>query len=334
MEITFSNDIKKLSNNELAIKYLTNVYDYNIFEQLKKSYRLLIIILIANILNIDTKTFIKNNFEHLQKLIQEQSYIVSYLFNDFNIIFNNFIQNDIISHEDKISYIQRNFEVNSTNNQKTFLYHATHFINFIENLLLILDVSSNVPKNFITKYNLLNFHNIFIKFMDAKDFHIEFNTFYSRLDIPLLKRHFRENIQTQNLMVFLNSVPDDSKYDEEIIKLFTLFYSQFEGEIEDFNDLCMFLFNHYEYNRLLKIAPFVIETERIEDCQAIYTELEDNAYYGTHERGCCFDINGEKCTNYEMFEGACLCKQPQERQKYLKYKKKYLLLKKYIYAQK
>ncbi len=104
----------------------------------------------------------------------------------------------------------------------------------------------------------------------------------------------------------------------------------------DYIETLSCLFEKFQYNNLLGLVERISQkienikqAEKAENCEIIYKKFETNDNFGSHERGCCYDINAVKCKNYERIGPHCLCKEPNiYGKKYLKYKQKYLKYKK------
>lgn len=84
------------------------------------------------------------------------------------------------------------------------------------------------------------------------------------------------------------------------------------------------LLDYYHYENLKKYN-ILIDTINEENCDNFYKLKEDNLEYGLFNSKCCYDIVGNKCSDFTIENNVCFCN--SYKKKYVKYKNKYIKLK-------
>jgi len=346
MDIELIKDIDRLRLDELIEKYITPKYTIFGDLRLRNVNKILVIILAINNLQLDINQFIKSGT--IEKYITpkdlSEGVIYSICF-EVQLYFEIFISWDFISLEDKISYINDNFENTKSVNVKTFYYHVTHFTSFIEkiNEILSIEIEDFIRINRLNKFILLlDF------FLYNKDFTVSGLIFFDSLDIPSIREKFRSYGKDKQISIveYFDSLLDFSKdsfqpdFIHEIILIFEYIYKRlYITDYSKYINTLSYLFRRFNCTNLIKIIESIerkieeaSKIEIVEDCKKIYEKLIKKDVYGEFEQGCCHDINGIECKNFIVDEnGLCLCQTPAiYGKKYLKYKQKYLTIKKHI----
>lgn len=325
-------DLKILSAGELIHKYLGH-YEIEIVNILNKiKTKSLIIILIVCKYDLDLNTFIKNNNEFIKiiftpnDLSNEQ---IKFAFISFYTTFNMFIDFDFISISDKEKYLIKNF----VNTGKTNYRNITEMYNFV---IFIKSISNEIINSYIIKYGLQKFTFIMLLFNYTKDFKTEGLSIFSFTgniykEFPLLIKNLINEESEGIVANFLNNQLNikNEGIHNEIVKCIENVFKYLNDDIKDVKNLLITLCNYFNYNKLSKLIESItpeIDQIDVENCNEIYNEFEINDNFGSFNKGCCYDINGIKCKNYQVSDGFCLCNN-ETLKKYLKYKRKYLLLK-------
>jgi hypothetical protein len=143
--------------------------------------------------------------------------------------------------------------------------------------------------------------------------------------------------KTSKLYFYEYLLNTDSKYIDFIKTELQKYY------ITDIDLVCYLIevvlkkYNLKKLEEINKIVAFELKTTVVEYCEEILDDYEERDLYGQYKGKCCYDVGGFKCENFHILEdGLCKCKTvPTEggsdndyKNKYLKYKSKYLTLKK------
>ncbi len=324
-------DFKSLSIVDLIEKYLEN-YTLDIRNILKTlNFRVLVIILIICKYNLNLNTFIENNNEFIKKIFTPNDLNnneIKYAFEGFNSAFNMFVNFDFISINNKEEYLINNF----LNTTKTHYRNITAMYNFVTFLSLI---KNEKVTDYIEKYGLEKLIFIELLFNYTKDFNTQGLTIFSFTgdiykEFPLLIKNLNKEGYEGIVVNYLNNQLNikNEGIQNEIVKCIKNIFKYLNNDVNDDKNILIYLCNYFNYNNLTEIIDFVaqnIDKTVVEDCNEIYNEFEKNDNFGAYKKGCCYDIGGNKCKNFQVNNGYCLCNETFK--KYLKYKNKYLLLK-------
>lgn len=244
-----------------------------------------------------------------------------------------FLENKILSNEQKNELLGNTFS-----GQKTVLRHMTMFsdllrkLDKIEKIEIILEEKQKNIKLLLHIYKDLIYNKDFLtdpiiiqdKLLREA---IEYKTITHNND-KIAKLFFYEFLLSQ-----------DINYSECIKKELKKYY------IDDIDLICNLLEEIFKNNNLYKLIELnkiiVLELKSTKEinCEKILNEFDDKGLYGNYDGKCCYDINGEKCDSFFILDtGECKCNEDDRRGgnnhvndykfKYLKYKSKYLNLKK------